>query len=198
MKSLELPHAFASVHSHISESAKIVLQSTAFLYALIEILEKKGLITIDELDEKKRQIALELINKYSRTGILPVFQDPEVDKYSFTQSSAPPCDQKLPVCKAICCKMPFALSKQDVDEGIVRWDFKRPYAIAHGEDGYCLHLDRETYRCTIHESRPVPCRGFDCRSEERWNVWENYEGDILSDTIEAQIGEGSACWYQSK
>jgi len=41
------------------------------------------------------------------------------------------------------------LSRQDVEEGVIRWEFGRPYLIAHGADGYCVHLDRESYRCTM-------------------------------------------------
>ena len=51
------------------------------------------------------------------------------------------------------------LSRQDVEEGVIRWEFGRPYLIAHGAGGYCVHLDRESYRCTVWEQRPVPCRG---------------------------------------
>ena len=51
----------------------------------------------------------------------------------------------------------------DVEEGIIRWEFGRPYFIAHGEDGYCVHMDRNIYKCTVREHRTVPCRGFNCR-----------------------------------
>jgi len=30
-----------------------------------------------------------------------------------------------------------------VEEGVIRWEFGRPYLIAHGAVGYCVHLDRE-------------------------------------------------------
>ncbi len=52
------------------------------------------------------------------------------------------------------------------------------YLIAHGEDGYCVHLDRDTYKCTVREHRTVPCRGFDCRNNEQWHVWEDYAYQI--------------------
>jgi len=62
---------------------------------------------------------------------------------------------------------PFALSKQDVEEGLIHWEFGRPYLIAHDDDGYCVHLDRETYKCTAYEHRTVPCRGFGCQDNEK-------------------------------
>lgn len=73
----------------------------------------------------------------------------------------------MSICKSLCCKLPFALSRQDVEKGSIRWEFGRPHQIAHGDDGYCFHLNRESYRCSVHEKRPVPCRGFDCRQNEK-------------------------------
>ena len=94
-------------------------------------------------------------------------QDPEYDKYTFDKEADVDCESRLDTCKAICCKLPFALSKQDVEEGIIRWEFGRPYLIAHGNDGYCVHMDRDTYKCTVREHRTVPCRGFDCRNNKQ-------------------------------
>lgn len=90
-----------------------------------------------------------------------MYQDPEYDKYTFDKEADVDCESRLDTCKAICCKLPFALSKQDVEEGIIQWEFGRPYLIAHGNDGYCVHMDRDTYKCTVREHRTVPCRGFD-------------------------------------
>ena len=72
-----------------------------------------------------------------------VYQKPEQDKYSFEGGAGIDCENRLHLCQAACCKLPFALSKQDVEEGVVRWDFSAPYLIAHGPDGYCQHLDQE-------------------------------------------------------
>jgi hypothetical protein len=86
------------------------------------------------------------------------------------------------LCQAACCRLPFALSKQDVREGIVLWDLGQPYLIEHGSDGHCSHLDRATRGCTIHAQRPVPCRGFDCRSDKR--IWLDFVGRIPNPAVE--------------
>lgn len=52
------------------------------------------------------------------------------------------------------------MSKQDVGESIIRWDFWRPYLIAHDIDGYCVHMDGKIYNFIVRENRPVPCRDF--------------------------------------
>jgi hypothetical protein len=46
-----------------------------------------------------------------------MYQDPEYDKYTFDKEAHVDCENRLDICKAICCKLPFALSKQDVEEG---------------------------------------------------------------------------------
>jgi len=116
-----------------------------------------------------------------------MYQDPEYDKYTFGQEVDVDCESRLDTCKALCCKLPFALSKQDVEEGIIRWEFGRSYLIAHGEDGYCVHLDWNTYKCTVREHRTVPCKGFDCRSNKQWHVWEDYEMKILNPELVERI-----------
>jgi Fe-S-cluster containining protein len=105
------------------------------------------------------------------------------------------CKSCLRACKAMCCKIPFALSKQDVEEGIVQWEFGRPYLIAHNSDGYCVHLDRNTYQCSIHERRPVPCRGFDCRDNQKWEVWEDFENKRLNADLEEKIAKSNSGFY---
>ena len=70
-----------------------------------------------------------------------------------------------------------------MEEGVIRWDFGRPYLIAYDADGYCVHLDRKTYQCTVHENRPVPCRGFDCEDNEKWQVWLDYEKRIINPEV---------------
>jgi hypothetical protein len=71
----------------------------------------------------------------------------------------------------------------------IRWEFGIPYLIAHGTDGYCVHLDRESYRCTVWEQRLVPCLGFDCGDSKRWNVWTDFEEMVINEESMEQIEE---------
>lgn len=182
-------------HTRINDNTKKALETASFLYALIELLNEKGLLSIEELDERKKQVAERLVRKFKEGGVGLMCQDPEHDKYTFKHEALVDCRSRLHICKAICCKFPFALSRQDVEEGIIRWDFGRPYLIAHDSDGYCVHLDRKTYQCTVHENRPVPCRGFDCKDNEKWKVWVDYEKKIINQKLIEQInkGNGNSC-----
>ena len=61
-----------------------------------------------------------------------------------------------------------------MEEGIINREFGRPYLIAHGNDGYCVHLDREYYRCT---------------------VWEDYGEMVVNEGLMEQIEESNSKVY---
>ncbi|HEB99356.1 MAG TPA: YkgJ family cysteine cluster protein [Thiotrichales bacterium] len=77
-----------------------------------------------------------------------------------------PCERYLDRCKAKCCTFIFALTKEEVAGGRIAWNRERPYFVARDADGYCPHLDREAFRCTVYEHRPLRCRRYDCREDE--------------------------------
>ena len=98
------------------------------------------------------------------------------DKYEAVPST-PPCAELIPICHARCCKLRFALSTQDLDEGIIRWDYGRPYMIRQrASDERCVHNDPETRFCTVHQARPKICRTYHCKDDKR--IWIDYEKRI--------------------
>ena len=177
-------------HSRINLNTTKIIESNAFLYALIELLQEKGLLAIEELDARKKQVAERLVKKFKESGCGLLVQEPECDKYNFPLEAKADCESRISICKAVCCKFPFALSRQDVDECLIRWDFGHPYLIAHDADGYCVHLDRDSHRCTVHDNRPVPCRGFNCKDNERWQVWSDYDRKIINPELLEQTNFG--------
>jgi len=169
-------------HTRANANTGNLLEMASFAYAAIELLTEKGLLDITELDERKKTIAGHLVKKFINEGMGLTYQEREQDKYGF-EAAQIDCEVRLPLCKAACCKMGFALSKQGVEEGIVKWNFTRPYLIARGEDGYCVHMDRGRLNCTIHSHRPVPCcGGYDCRSDQR--IWADFEAKIVNPDLE--------------
>jgi hypothetical protein len=169
-------------HDRANANTTKMLEVTAFAYALIEVLMQKGLLTEAELNEKKNEVAVRLVEKFKDEAMGVMMQKPELDKYEF--QGAPPidCESRMPICRAACCRLRVALSKQDLEEGIMKWDLAHPYLIARGEDGYCSHLDREGCGCTVYENRPVPCRGYNCRTDQR--IWADFENRIPSPQLE--------------
>jgi Fe-S-cluster containining protein len=103
---------------------------------------------------------------------LPVLNTP-LDKYRIAPDELPdiPCAELLPLCRARCCSFRFALSQQDLDEGVARWDATEPYLILHSAQGTCTHLDVSA-GCSIYAQRPRPCRVFDCREDRR--IWRDF------------------------
>lgn len=53
--------------------------------------------------------------------------------------------------------------------------------MAKADDGWCVALDRDTFRCTIYARRPQVCRDFaeggsDCRAERaQWRQLANLQ-----------------------
>jgi hypothetical protein len=47
-----------------TSDTKKTLEATSFLYAMIELLNEKGLISIEEMDERKKQVAGHLVKKF--------------------------------------------------------------------------------------------------------------------------------------
>jgi hypothetical protein len=97
------------------------------------------------------------------------------DKYAVATAGGPPCAELLPLCGARCCTLPVALTTQDLDEGVIRWDYARPYLIRHAA-GRCVHHDAATGGCTEYAARPATCRSYDCRADPR--IWSDYAARI--------------------
>lgn len=101
------------------------------------------------------------------------------DKYA-TQTNGPDCIAILPICQGRCCKLHFALSSQDLDEGVIRWDYGKPYMIKQRvDDGRCVHNHPTEHGCTVYQHRPRPCRQYDCRKDQR--IWKDFDRRELAD-----------------
>jgi len=90
------------------------------------------------------------------------------------------CERKK-ICKSICCSFIFALTKEEVARGIIKWNEKRPYFIAREKDGFCPHLDRKHLLCCIYNERPKRCRNYHCCNDP--NVWHDWNKGILNSTV---------------
>jgi hypothetical protein len=168
-------------HDRANTNTGKILEVTSFAYALIELLAEKGLLTIAELDARKQIVGKRLVEKLKENGMGVMLQQEQIDKYQFQGGAKIDCENRVHLCKAACCRLDFALSKQDVEEGMVKWELARPYLIAKDQDGYCQHLDRGACRCTVYQQRPVPCRGYDCRSDER--IWVDFEKKVVNPNL---------------
>ena len=182
VKRQEVAGGLLYCHSRLNANTSKLLESASFLYALVELLTEKGLIQLEELEDKKREVAERLLESFLDKGMGVAMQEDVRDKYTFDETVEIDCQNRVHLCKAACCRMSFALSQQDVEEGVVKWDLGRPYLIAQDADGYCRHLDRKSSCCTIRDQRPLPCRGYDCRKDKR--VWTDFEQMIINPDLD--------------
>jgi hypothetical protein len=100
----ELSSGFLYTHIRINDNTKKILESTSFLYSLIELLNEKGILTIEELDERKKKVAERLVRRFTESGMGLMYQDPEYNKYNFEHEACIDCQSRLEVCKATCRK----------------------------------------------------------------------------------------------
>lgn len=170
-------------HSRANSNTSRLLEVTSFLYALIEILTEKGILTIKELDARKDIVAKRVEKRFLDKGMGMHLQEPEQDKYTVRGSVEIDCDSRVHLCKAACCRFWFPLSKQDVEEGVVHWDLHEPYIIAQNTEGYCRHLNRANCHCRVYKHRPLPCRTFDCRKDPR--IWLDFDTRVINPDLEA-------------
>lgn len=103
-------------------------------------------------------------------------QVPNVDKYSWEGQVSIECESRLHLCHAMCCRLRFPLSEQDLLEGVAAWDPEAPYMNLQDDHGWCAHMNGESLRCSIYAHRPLPCRAFDCRNDRR--IWLDFDNRI--------------------
>ncbi|GAB4569853.1 MAG: hypothetical protein Kow0047_23240 [Anaerolineae bacterium] len=174
----ELAAGLMYAHSRANANTSKTLEVASFAYALIELLIERELISVEELDERKREVGQRLVEKFVEKGMGVALTEDEQDKYAYESGVEIDCESRIHLCKAACCRLRFALSVQDLEEGIVKWDLARPYMIRRGAHGYCHHIDPATHRCSIYQNRPLVCRSYDCRNDKR--IWEDFENRVVS------------------
>jgi hypothetical protein len=181
----EVAEGLLYTHTRANANTSRLLEVASFLYALIELLVDKGLITLAELDARKATVATRVEQRFLAKGMGVNLQEPDQDKYAVQGAVQIDCENRVHLCKAACCRLWFPLSRQDVDEGVVQWDLRYPYIIHQDDQGYCKHLERATCRCTVYHHRPLPCRTFDCRHDKR--IWVDFENQVINPDLEAMF-----------
>lgn len=172
------------VHSALGEHAEKLHEISGFLYGLIDVLLSKNIVTEDEI-RPAISIAGDELRKYDPLDSAAVALRASSDRP--TLPVVVDCSARLPVCKAVCCKLDFALSVDELESGSVKWDLGRPYFIRHDPDGCCTHRDQQTGSCTIYENRPAVCRSYSCANDAR--IWTNFDAmELNTDWIEQNLG----------
>jgi hypothetical protein len=126
MAGSDLERGLRFIHLMEVETRTELSQNSVDVTALADLLIAKGIITSRELDERKK-LTIPQQNERDQKRRLPMV-GPGVDKYTLTSPDIP-CVENLPLCRAACCSLVFNLGIQDLDEGVVRWEYGLPYRI---------------------------------------------------------------------
>jgi hypothetical protein len=115
------------------------------------------------LPDAERRRLISALQKMVEMGIAAVYGGEDED----APDAAVDCTARLGKCRAECCTLAFALTKEEVEKGLIRHNPARPFFISRDADGYCPHLDRDTLLCAVWEARPLRCRRYDCRKDRK-------------------------------
>ncbi len=181
--------AYGLIHTHnqMNVLAQQVFAAAAQVRAVATALNAHGLIGDEELAARREVEERELLSLFQEKKVGVRLNGAVTDKYAIPDDQIPAvdCENRLHLCHAACCALRFPLSRQDLEEGVMRWDLGEPYLNRLGPDGRCVHQDRETFGCTIYEHRPSVCRIYSCRDDAR--IWLDFDGYVINPDL---IGAG--------
>ena len=161
-------------HSALTQQAARANEADALLNGLVALLVQRGVVGADELMEvvdsaraqTERRVPVAV--RVDQAGPEPVID----------------CEARLPVCKAVCCRLHFALSVEEIESGSMKWELGHPYFNRHNADGYCHQWDGG---CGVYESRPSVCRLYTCANDDR--IWKDFEAmEINQEWIDEHVG----------
>ena len=159
-------------HSSFSHQAERINEIESFLYGLIDNLIAEDVIDKSTFEEMVQKVKAETLQKHEHfhagIGIRVDKDDPKIDDFVPVN-----CEERIPICKAICCKLNFALSIPEIESGNVKWDLGQPYFVRHQKNGICVHMNSENNCCSIYKDRPKVCRKYSCAQDTR--IWKNFE-----------------------
>jgi Fe-S-cluster containining protein len=160
----------AYVQTKLGESALRLHELERVLYGMLDVLLAKEVVSSDSVRAAADEVKEELV---ARGEVVPPLVAMRVDQTASEPTVQVDCGARMHVCHAVCCKLNFALSGDEVESGELKWDLGKPYFIRHDEDGYCHHNDRATGGCGVYACRPTICRTYSCAGDKR--IWKDFE-----------------------
>lgn len=155
-------------HTSLSRIAAQVEETQSFLYGLIDLLIRKGLMAKDDIEASALSVNKQMIDSGEAPSAGIALR---VEGQQEETNTPVNCSERIHICKAVCCRLHFALSAEEIEAGKVKWDLGAPYHIRQDSCGYCSHIGKDS-RCSIYEHRPKVCRSYNCTKDER--IWEDF------------------------
>lgn len=157
-------------HTALSRQSARINEIESFLFGIMDILTQKGVTPPEELQKAVEGVRKEMMDKgeLSNPGVA-LRVDNEEDQEFIPVN----CEERLHICKAVCCQLDFALNAPEIESGEVKWDLGRPYFIRKGTNCYCAHLNQAEKKCNVYEHRPSVCKKYSCAKDKR--IWKDFE-----------------------
>lgn len=159
-------------HTAIGRNSIRLAEVESFLYGIVDVLLSNGQISSEQITQAVENVRQELASQ----GDVPnagVSLRIDAQTESRDEEVLVNCTERMPICNAICCKLDFALTHDEVETGKIKWDLGRPYYIRHGKNGFCVHNDRKRGCCSLYEDRPAICKNYSCANDTR--IWKDFE-----------------------
>jgi Fe-S-cluster containining protein len=164
-------------HTIVSQNADRTHQVESVLYGLVDVLIQKGVVTQEEVLQSSAKVRQEMEEKGQTIGpgIALRIEGEGNKKDAFVPVN---CSERLHICKAVCCRLHFALSAEEVESGKIKWDLGAPYYIRQESTGHCHHLDPNGKGCSIYADCPGVCRKYSCAQDER--IWKDFANMVFN------------------
>lgn len=171
-------------HTALSQQAERLTEVESVLYGLFDVLAAKGVVEQREVGEAAAAVRDRLAadGETASPGVM-LHVDAEETGAEVTPVN---CAERMHICHAVCCRLRFALTADEVEAGVVRWDLGQPYQIRQDAAGTCVHNTAETGACGVYADRPGICRRYSCANDDR--IWRDFEKmELNQDWIEANL-----------
>jgi Fe-S-cluster containining protein len=173
-------------HTALGENALRLNQLQAVVHGLADLLIAKGVVDSSELGQAMQRVDEELRQRGEQLGPGTLIRVETIEDQPPTATVD--CESRLHICKAVCCRLNFALSVAEIEDGHARWDLGQPYHIRKQPDGCCVHQTGKG--CAIYDHRPGVCRRYSCAKDPR--IWSDFEGRVLNhEWIAANLGQAA-------
>ena len=169
-------HAILGEHAYRAGENEVIIRGLVELLIEREVVEAADLVAAVNAVRAETKFDVDVSIRIDDPSDMP---GPPVD-----------CAARLHICKAVCCRLRFPLSGEEVESGgPLKWDLGRPYFNRHNEHGYCHQCDSETHACNVYEQRPAPCRQYSCVGDDR--IWKDFDAmELNQEWIDDHLGTG--------
>jgi len=116
-----------------------------------------------QISDQERQRIVSILTRMLEMGIGSIYGQEDEG----LPDAVIDCRTRIQECRASCCTLTFALTRDEVEKGIIKFNSEKPFFISRNSAGYCTHLDHDSLKCTVWNDRPLRCRRYDCREHRQ-------------------------------